>query len=363
MKKAKVKLTKIAMKKHIGSEPSEGTNLKGSLAELSRIYYYYSYFNNRQDSFNFLLKYMKENNVNKYKELKKLSHLDIMTTDGWIARLLTLDCILPEEVVDRFNKRIQILLEKTKNCVVETEIPKTEEKEVLTSVKELLSTTIISEIDDVEDEFFVNFKSDFNIKNYLISNNVAQATIKMLYDRYNERHMQILNKERCKQLSECYSCYTPAEKKAIAKFYEDIAKSCEIVLNNKKRTRKIRTKSSKTNSQLVKNLNFKERDPKTGIETIKAENIIKKDILVLYDTIKRKVTIYTGDGFSVSGKTLKNYDPEKSFTKTMRKPELDLHNIAKSNKRTVQKNFDSLTTKSLPVSGRMNDNQIIVFVA
>ena len=361
MKKTKIKLTKIAMKKHIGSEPKEGTNLKKSMAELSRIYYYYSYFNNRQDSFNFLLKYMKENNVDKYKKLKKLTYLDIMTTDGWIARLLTLECILPEEVLDRFNNRIQELLLKAEKCVVKIE-PSVEEN-VLVSVKDTLSTIIISEIDDKEDEFFINFKSDFNIKNYLISNNVAQGTIKILYDRYTERHMQVLNKDRCKQIAECYSCYTPAEKKAIAKFYEDIIKSCETVLNNKKRTRKIRSKSSKTNNQLVKNLNFKERDPKTGIETIKAENIIKKDILVLYDIVKRKVTIYTGSGFSVSGKTLKNYDPEKSFTKTMRKPELDLPIIAKSNKRTVQKNFDKLTTKNLPVSGRFNDNQIIVFVA
>ena len=73
-----------------------------------------------------------------------------------------------------------------------------------------------------------------------------------------------------------------------------------------------------------------------------------------------KVFIATGDGFTFTGTTLKNFDAEKSKAKTVRKPELLA--AVPMNLSSLNKFFGDIKAVEGAVNGRFNENTIILTV-
>ena len=86
----------------------------------------------------------------------------------------------------------------------------------------------------------------------------------------------------------------------------------------------------------------------------------KKAYVFDTDARKLKVFIATGDGFTFTGTTLKNFDAEKSKGKTVRKPETLM--ATPMNLSSLNKFFGDIKAVEGAVNGRFNENTVILVV-
>jgi hypothetical protein len=122
-------------------------------------------------------------------------------------------------------------------------------------------------------------------------------------------------------------------------------------------------------SAMVKGVRYQKEDKALGIKSVPITSVIGSRKLYAYDTKARKIRLYVSNsaqGFMFSGTTLKNFDPEKSVCKTVRKPEQFFAqfsgNITMS---ALNKSFKELSTTESKIEsgGRFNENLIILKVA
>lgn len=96
--------------------------------------------------------------------------------------------------------------------------------------------------------------------------------------------------------------------------------------------------------------------PRPATELIGAKHIF------LYNVEKRELCYYTGRALTVRRTVLDGYDPDKSWIRTLRKPEQFLSEVISSTKFNVENIGSHLTTKPKPASGRMSANHILIKV-
>ena len=116
----------------------------------------------------------------------------------------------------------------------------------------------------------------------------------------------------------------------------------------------------------VENLKYlKHTDDFGGLSSIpNPEKIVGKSVLFLFNVKYRKLTcLFSKEGFTVTGTTVKGFDKEESFSQTLRKPEESLKIIKTKTKAQIKKYLkDELTTKQdfQYVSGRCQDDTTIL---
>lgn len=127
--------------------------------------------------------------------------------------------------------------------------------------------------------------------------------------------------------------------------------------------RKARKKKVKPASTIVRKINLMQSDKETGIQSIKPETIIGCTVLWTFNTKSRKLTKYlakAGTTLTIKGTTIINYDPAKSFTKTIRKPKVIVPFVNSQAKSAVETAVSKIKAKAGPVRGRTNDKTLLV---
>ena len=123
---------------------------------------------------------------------------------------------------------------------------------------------------------------------------------------------------------------------------------------------KPRVKKQKPPAELIKKMVYlKEAEGFTSEHPVK---IVGAKEVYLFNVHYRKLTqIVAMEGYSLSvkGTTIINFDPEKSFSKTIRKPEIlkDIKTIGLRSTRTL---FKDVRAVNRPANGRVNDKTIIL---
>jgi len=75
------------------------------------------------------------------------------------------------------------------------------------------------------------------------------------------------------------------------------------------------------------------------------------------------LAVYNADnakGITVKGSTLQNYNEQSSIGKRLRKPEIVLKDLLEAGKVKLKRILPDLTTKETVLTGRMNDDTLIV---
>jgi hypothetical protein len=94
-------------------------------------------------------------------------------------------------------------------------------------------------------------------------------------------------------------------------------------------------------------------NPKSPIDK---EQIINSKVVILFDETARKVRLYVSDdGIKVKGSTLLNFDPDKSYVKTIRKPEEFLTKVKTFTKVQLLKDIEAIKCKPSRANGRVNE--------
>lgn len=229
----------------------------------------------------------------------------------------------------------------------------------------------MSEEIDVAIDNFILDPENFDPKAFKIVNLLRGKGAKSAHARYIRAYFQkgadelheLASGKADEQLREAYRHHPRKNVKKLIEFYDSILTACDQISAEAKITKKPRAKKVKPADELVKNLKFCIRDDKLGIVSVPPAGIIGAQAVVVYNTKTRKIGHYISQssaGLGVKGTTLTNFT-DKSAQKTLRKPEEQFKEFREQNtQRRFETWFKSITTTEVPLTGRINEETIIV---
>jgi len=190
--------------------------------------------------------------------------------------------------------------------------------------------------------------------------------IKTFFVRGQNELLELSSGNADDQLREAYKHNSRKNVNKLIAFYESIMAACDQISAEAKVMKKPRAKKVKPAEQIVAKLKFCVKDDKLGIVSVPPAGVIGAQGVAVFNVKTRKIGYYiskTSAGLGVKGTSLTDFS-EKSFQKTMRKPEIQLKEFKEQN---TQKRFETWFSKSVKttetlLNGRMSDDVIILKV-
>ena len=194
---------------------------------------------------------------------------------------------------------------------------------------------------------------------------VQARYIKGFYQSGLDELTELASGNADEQLREAYSHNSRKNVKKLMEFYQAIAAACEQIAQEAKILKKPRAKKIKPAEELVKRVKFKAIDDKLGIVSVPVAGLIGAQGAVIYNTKTRKMGLYiakTSAGLGVKGTSITDFT-EKSFQKTIRKPEVQLKEFKEQNtQKRVETWFTKIKTTETVMNGRLNEDIVLLKV-
>lgn len=127
----------------------------------------------------------------------------------------------------------------------------------------------------------------------------------------------------------------------------------------------VRKKRRITPEKLVRLVKLYDKELVFGDTTYKSllpTEIIGAKYVFLYNVEKRELCYYTGRSLTVRRTMVDGFDPDKSWVRTLRKPEQFLSEVISCSKYNVENIGSHLTTKPKVATGRMTSKHILIKV-
>jgi hypothetical protein len=260
----------------------------------------------------------------------------------------------------------------------EDEVPVVEVKKVAApepTIQEKIrdqAVKISEDIDYTIDSWIVDSEA-FDPKAYKVLNmlrgkgcKAQQARyIKSFFQRGYDELLELASGNADEQLREAYSRHARKNIRKLIDFYESVLTACDQIAAEAKVIKKPRARKVRPAEDLVKRVKFKVSDDKLGIASIPPAQLVKAQTAVVYNTKTRKLGLYyaiNSEGFGIKGTTLTNFT-EKSFQKTLRKPDVQLKEFKDQNtQKRIETWFSKIKTTETMMNGRMNEDVIILKV-
>ena len=208
----------------------------------------------------------------------------------------------------------------------------------------------------------------FDMYKYLTKLAISAAVAKKIPEQYNELRDELLEARdgTSKQLKEAYSFLTKHEKTAFISFVEKIQSDSLRYADNHKPVRKPRKAKQISAVDKVKKLNFLDEDIDNQITSIDPSKIIGAELLYLYNSKTNQLIYYVArdrGGFDVKGSSIKNFDEDLSQVKKLgAKTTHYLDRVLGGGKIVLNKTMNEINSKASKVTGRVNNNMIILKV-
>ena len=187
--------------------------------------------------------------------------------------------------------------------------------------------------------------------------------IKQYFARNHEELLELASGNADEQLREAYKHNSRKNVNKLIDFYNSIVAACEQIAAEQKILKKPRAKKVKPAEELVKKLKFKAVDDKLGVVSVPAAGIIGASAAVVFNTKTRKLGYYIASssaGLNVKGTSIIDFT-EKSFQKTLRKPDVQLKEFKEQNtQKRVETWFDKIKATETKLNGRVNGEVMIL---
>lgn len=235
------------------------------------------------------------------------------------------------------------------------------------TVQERITESARALIGDVEgalDEY-ATVGTDFSMKSFLVGNQVSGVVAKKIGEFYATRLAEIEEAigGADPQLKEGYSNYTKRGLRQFAEFLRQLIADCNQQVVSAKAQRKPRARKAKPASVIVKKMEYKKEDSDLSIKSVSAEKIIGATELWVYNTATRKLIVFYGadNGYlGVSGKSITNYDIEKSAVKTLRDPEAFFKGLSSTGKRAMANAWKGIRARESKPRARINEEMVLL---
>jgi hypothetical protein len=349
----------VIERNYFGDEP---VVTKGSTAiEMINAYNWFNYFYSAEDAKNFVLEYLKQQNMDdKIISAVEKIHDQKLLNVGWNCKLLLSGNDLPIDIHTKMLHTIHMLSCKTE----ETEEAPTVVAGVQAHI-ENKTNAIISELEQHLDVISNTGSCDLQIETYFRSIALKAHVAKNIVSYYKPLYSEIydaINGDDA-ELKCAYRTWKKKTLKNYLKFIEDIISTAEMYCAIAVQTRKPRKKKVKPVSAIVSKVKYKQEDADLGIKSIKTTEIVGANQIWLFNTKYRTLTVLNSmshSGLSVKGTTVTGFDEKTSITKKIRKPKEVLTTIFDSGKVQLRKMMDTIKCKPKTATGRINSDTIIL---
>lgn len=367
-----MKLSKISTRgddKYAGIEPTWKSQ-QSTKSELMTAFNWYNYFCGKKEAKTFVLEYLQL--VSKTKEeISTFSSLPDSRYNlqfGWLARMMSLGYQPDDETKVFFKNEYAETLVKAKfeqsNKIVES--PKTG---VVVNIQERITEKANEELGELEgfvDDFILNgCKSSGDITNFMKSRQYSSVVAKKICDGFINRAKEIeeVMLGNDDQLKEGYSNFTKSELKRLKDLLDTIVSESNRMTTANKPIRKKRKIKEKPATVVVAKMKYMQEFSELKLTSVQPEKIVGAMQVWTYNTKTKLLGVYNADnakGLTVKGSTLQNFNAETSIGKRLRKPDVVIKDLLDAGKVKLKKILPELTTKESNLTGRMNDDTIIV---
>lgn len=268
-------------------------------------------------------------------------------------------------------RRFTEIVEQASKIVEEKDQEEKPQKRVV-SLQERVTDAAREQSNGIEDaiEECANngYKSDFDCYKYLKGQQVKGMIAKRMIDFYagEANELEEALEGKCEQLVEGYSHFSKADLKRFAKFMRMIVDDLTRWSDNQKQNRKPRKVKPKPISKQVEKVKYLKAFDELKLVSIAPENVVGAMVVWVYNTKYRKLGKYvasTREGFAFKGTTLQKFDETQSVQKKLRKPEEVVGRCLTGGKIVLRKLLDEIKTNEQPMTGRFNEDTIILRTA
>lgn len=227
------------------------------------------------------------------------------------------------------------------------------------------TSDFIGHVDELLDTW--EERDDFNLYNEMLKEGLSSfsaAEVVRYYRRIFSELRELVEK-KTPDLVEGYQDWSVPKRKKYYAYIGRMVADAEKYLLSKKAQRKPSKPRVKSADKQVAKLNYAKDSSEFKLTSIDPTKIIGSERLYTFNVKERIVTEFvtnSGKGFEVSGSTLKNFDPEKSRSIRLRKPDETLTSFMKKNPAMIDKVWSQLTTKTTKPTGRINKDMILLRV-
>ena len=224
---------------------------------------------------------------------------------------------------------------------------------------------LLAEVDYAIDVWDVE---PFDMYKYLADNEASAMVAKKIPEQYQELidEVNLAISGKSKQLKEAYAFMNKLEKRAFINFVKKIQTDSERYAENHKPVRKPRKAKQISAIDKVKKLNFLDEDLENKISSIEPSKIIGAEVLFLFNSKTNQLSYYQAidrGGLDVTGTTIKNFDTDVSAVKELGAKTTDIvDRVLGGGKITLNKIMNEINSKASTVTGRVNNNMIILKV-
>ena len=350
-------MSRIAIHEPNGITPELG-NYKSAL---SRAFNFYNQDNDKKAARTYLKSYIKHKNL--AVNLDSVSDGDIILTYGWLARMVMNGNVLTTQHTEKLDKYITTL------PPVKDEVKVVVDKAPRPSVRDYMQDKIAEVIGELEGQVdsFLKEDKEFDLYNYLQANSIPKPYCKDIDTWARKRGTEFTEvyKTTDKDIKDGYSNISRRQQANLVKMFGSFIVDLEKYTQFKKANRKPRVAKAKPPAVQVAKIKFKKEDTELGIKSVNPSEMVGASQVWVYNVKYKRLAAYRSDsvhGIQVKGSTLQNYDPDMSECRSIRRPEAFLKILLDASKVKLRKLLSDLTTKGYDVTGRINDECIIVRV-
>ena len=376
MARKKTKSTRASRKTiddmHYGPEPMGVDYFENN--NINNFFSWYTYFYDRNRCNQIIMGYAKEHG---YKNANKFKKLYIPTSVASIIRGLENGLVFPDhkdypdEGSAGWQKHIHSELRKYNKKAIEMKAEDLDKGKIVKkrkTVQENMEAKVRDLLGEVDHAIDLWDTDKFDMYSYLTDNKVSSAVASKIPTHYTDLQLEIQDAilGTDPQLKEGYSFMNMSEKKGFLNFVTKIILDTERYADNNKPIRKPRKAKAISATKLVSKLSYLDHDPINKVKSIDPSKIVGSKQLWLFNTKTNEIIKYDQSdraGLSVKGTTIQNFNEKTSSSKKLgMKTEHFIDRILDAGSIVLNKVMSEINSKASKVTGRINNNMIILKV-
>ena len=276
------------------------------------------------------------------------------------------------EYFGSFKKYVDSLIKPGIQLLEEKKLKEKEKENIVVlspqqRLQKKIGETIMQDLLELEDQWIEGKETSINVyeqfKLYGLSGSATlpvQTMVEGWLLDYEDAYYK-----RCEQAVEGYSHLKKSELNRRINECHSILNDLSKIKLATRAQRKVSVKKPKSADKQVAKLKYKKEDSEFKIVSINPIQIIGCVMLYTFNTKYKVLTQYVtraGNGFEISGSTIKNFSKEDSRSIKLRKPDKFLPIVMSKSQTQIDKEWNTLTTKTTKPNGRLNAETILLRV-
>ena len=375
-KKRMTRANKLSLEEmHYGPEPEVGYFDDHNLSAYLN---WFNYFYDRKQAVTAYITYAKEQG---FKNANKLKNLNWPSSNAFISIGLRkgIEFPLPESAVNQeqtgnqhYHLKIMSHIKETLKKADDVDFQKENKADEVKlskrrkSVQENIKSKVYQVCGEIDHAVDMWQTQDFDTYKYLADLKVSATVAKGIPEEYQsiiDELNELLGPNCHPQLKEGYSYLSRQEQKDYYNFVKGIQTDA---MRYAEMNKPIRKKRKVTADRQVKKLSYLKEDRDNKIKSIDPLLIIGAQRLWIYNSKTNEIVKYEAidrGGLGCKGTTLQNFDEKASGCKKVGvRTEYFIDRILDGGKVVLNKVMDEITSKKQSVTGRINNNMVLLKV-